>query len=502
MARISRSSLLAASALLAAGLSPGPRPIEAAEARVATFYIVRHAERADGPDGVDGGPPLTLTGMRRAEELRDTLRGAPIAAVYSTRTLRTWQTATPTATLAGVPIAAYNNLAPAFFAGLKAKHAGQAALIVGHSDTVDDLVSGLGGDPGAPIGDSFDNLFVVTVDGPSVKTERRKYRVIETIGRLEFAGVERSGDLSAIAAGPSPDDLVVGDDEGTAIQVLKKKVGDGYEVRSTIGLGGGGGDGKEFDIEGIARHGAGPAYYVVGSHAPRRKNIFRPDDEGSTLAKIRKRFEEDSPEREKDREVLFRVEIDPATGELAGGPPQKSTLRGMIDGNRVLAPFGKLAATENGVDIEGIASDGERLYVGLRGPVLRFGFAAVVAFKPEAPENADLRYLRMDGRGVRDLARVGGGFLVIAGPTGDSSQSCRLYHWDGESELPGVRGAGDPPAGKTTLLGTIPAAPGAPGAEPEGILVLKDEPNAPYEVLFVYDGVEGGSPTICRAMKP
>src|SRR4051794_32698317 len=102
-----------------------------AGAQVTTFYVVRHAER---PSDTEGGanPPLTVVGMRRAEELRDVLRGAPITAVYSTQTLRTWQTATPTATLAGVPVTAYDALSPAWFDDLKTRHLGQSVLIVGH----------------------------------------------------------------------------------------------------------------------------------------------------------------------------------------------------------------------------------------------------------------------------------------------------------------------------------------------------------------------------------
>lgn len=501
MARMSRSPRLVIAVLFLAGFAQTSKTVEAAEEVVTTFYVVRHAERPDSPDG-GNDPPLTVTGMRRAEGLRDTLRGIPIAAVYSTRTLRTWQTAMPTATRAGVSITPYaDNPEPAFFADLRAKHAGQGVLIVGHANTVRDIVSGLGGDPDGPIGDSFDNLFVVTHRGSAVETARRKYPVIETIGRPEFAGVSEPNDLSAIAAGPKADDLVVGSDEGSAIQVLGK-AGNGYGVRSTIELGMGQDNDKEFDIEGIARHGTGPAYYVVGSHARRRKNIFRKEDEGASLGKIRERFEDQSPDREKSREVLIRLDIDPETGKPVTGSLKRSSLHDMLDENRVLGPFSKLAATENGVDIEGIASDGERLYVGFRGPVLRFGFAIVVAFKPETPQENKLLYLRLDGRGIRDLARVHDGFLVIAGPTGDSTQSCQLYHWDGNSELPGARGATEPPPGLTTLLGNIPPAPGAPNAEPEGIVVLKDEPGAPYEILIVYDGVAGGSPTSCRVARP
>src|SRR5262249_46119697 len=158
-------------------------------------------------------------------------------------------------------------------------------------------------------------------------------------------------DLSAVATVPGGDDLVVASDEGSAIQVLKT-TGDGYEVRSTIALGGGGD--KEYDIEGITRHGAGMTYFVTGSHALRRKSIFRGGDPDATLAKIRKRFEVEPPDREKDRERLIRLRIDPGTGQMIEGSRSESSLRDLIDGHAVLSPFSRLPATENGVDIEGI----------------------------------------------------------------------------------------------------------------------------------------------------
>ena len=211
--------------------------------------------------------------MRRAEELRDVLREASIGAVYATQTLRTWQTATPTATLAGVPITPYGDLSPAFFSGLKTRHAGRAVLIVGHSNTVGEIVDGLGGTSGPSIGEEFDNLFIVTIDGTTTQTERRKYHVLEPVGSVEFAGLFHPSDLSGIAKGPSADELVVVSDEGSKLQVLKKS-GDGYLVRSSISLGADGGE-KEFDLEGAAKHGDGETYYLIGSHALKRKNIRR-----------------------------------------------------------------------------------------------------------------------------------------------------------------------------------------------------------------------------------
>ena len=74
---------------------------------------------------------------------------------------------------------------------------------------------------------------------------------------------------------------------------------------------------------------------------------------------------------------------------------------------------------------------------------------------------------------------------------------CQLYHWDGNDGLPGVREPGQPPQAKVTLLGTIQAPA---GAEPEGLVVLKDEPAGKfYEVMIVYDGIKGEADALPRS---
>ena len=50
-------------------------------------------------------------------------------------------------------------------------------LVVGHSNTIPELVDLLGGKPGAPIDEAseYDRLYVVTVDGRKIHTEMRRY---------------------------------------------------------------------------------------------------------------------------------------------------------------------------------------------------------------------------------------------------------------------------------------------------------------------------------------
>jgi hypothetical protein len=95
------------------------------------------------------------------------------------------------------------------------------------------------------------------------------------------------------------------------------------------------------------------------------------------------------------------------------------------------------------VDVEGIAVAGPRVYLGLRGPVLR-GWAIVLELRPEAdpdaPERLLLRpfpdgrryrkhVLRLDGLGVRDLCPHGDDLLVLAGPTMALDGPVHVFRW-------------------------------------------------------------------------
>jgi hypothetical protein len=113
-------------------------------------------------------------------------------------------------------------------------------------------------------------------------------------------------------------------------------------------------------------------------------------------------------------------------------------------------------------------------------------------------QDNELLFVNLDGRGIRDITKVQDGFLIVAGPVGDSTLSYRLYHWDGKDCIPGRRGDDDPEQGQTTLLGTIPTPC---GAKAEGITVLEENPSG-YDVLIVYDSAQDGGMTVFRARRP
>jgi broad specificity phosphatase PhoE len=136
----------------------------AAVAPGVTFIVVRHAEKA-GNDLKD--PDLSEAGNVRAVALAQRLASEPLSAIYSTDFRRTRQTARPTAEARGLPVSIYDARQPAgeFAARLRAAHAGGTVLVIGHSNTVPEIVGALSGQAVAPMTEAqFDRLYRVSTD--------------------------------------------------------------------------------------------------------------------------------------------------------------------------------------------------------------------------------------------------------------------------------------------------------------------------------------------------
>jgi hypothetical protein len=104
----------------------------------------------------------------------------------------------------------------------------------------------------------------------------------------------------------------------------------------------------------------------------------------------------------------------------------------------LIGPFTRIPAKEGGLDIEGIAVCGERVALGMRGPVIS-GHAVLLEVKIQFKKSGRLhlseapvkRLLAMEGLGIRDLKRCGDDLLILAGPTTSLSGPCALYRWRG-----------------------------------------------------------------------
>ena len=130
----------------------------------ATIFLVRHAERADSGGRRHGqrSRHSREAGRARAESLAAMLKDTKLTAIFATEFKRTQQTAAPTAAGAARdrPTMKADQTA-ALVAKLKA--ANGAVLVVGHSNTVPEVMTALGVKPPVTIADSeFDNLFIVT----------------------------------------------------------------------------------------------------------------------------------------------------------------------------------------------------------------------------------------------------------------------------------------------------------------------------------------------------
>lgn len=115
-----------------------------ASCSVQRYYIVRHAEKATAEPSMSSDVPLTPAGQQRAVHLAEVMKGAKLQQVYSTNTLRTRSTAAPTASAAGVQVTMYGPRPDSVFIRQLLSVKGNV-LVVGHSNTVDDLVNGLMG---------------------------------------------------------------------------------------------------------------------------------------------------------------------------------------------------------------------------------------------------------------------------------------------------------------------------------------------------------------------
>src|ERR1039457_5201569 len=134
-----------------------------------TVILVRHAEKAAAPAE---DPPLTVEGRQRAEALAAMLSASGVTSIYVTDYLRTQQTAEPLASLLHLtPQHTDAQKTPDLVAAIRAQKDG-VVLVVGHSNTVPEIIAALGV-PTVKIDDSeYDSLFVLTISGKDVSLLR------------------------------------------------------------------------------------------------------------------------------------------------------------------------------------------------------------------------------------------------------------------------------------------------------------------------------------------
>ena len=331
-------------------------------------------------------------------------------------------------------------------------------------------------------------------------------------GDLEARDIRES--LSAVVqTGPH---LWLGCDETATLERVTDQ-GDGryaghrtYRLADVVDLPGD--DDAEVDVEGLAW--APPYLWMVGSHGRKRG---KPDPaEG-----VEKAFEALADvDEDENRYLLARIPLeedaeggglvprracpdprDPSatlTSARLRGRGQRSALVRALKDDEHLRRYLKIPGKDNGFDVEGLAAAGGRLFLGLRGPVVR-GWAVVLEVEPaeaDRPERLKLRRIGPDGRryrkhlldldglGVREITAEGDDLLVLAGPTMGVRAPATLFRWRGAVKL-----QGDSITGRDQLQKLLDLPHDVDGGEdhPEGICCLQNGGGRDTEVLVVYD---------------
>jgi len=261
--------------------------------------------------------------------------------------------------------------------------------------------------------------------------------------------------------------------------------------------------GGESDIQGIAR--SGGWLWAVASHALVRRRPKPIHDDAKVVRRLGKL------RRDPNRFVIVRLAVqlgvdrrpEPVRVARDGrrsaliGAPRAETLVDLLRGDAHLAPFLAIPGQDNGFDIGGLAVVGDRLYVGLRGPVLR-GWAVVLEVRPAQdptdpgrlalgifPEGTRYRkhVLDLGGLGVRDLCPDGDDLLVLAGPTMALSGPVQVHRWRGA-----IAGGGGPVVRDAELPVETTVTNGEGVDHASAISLLgPDASDAPAQLLVVYD---------------
>lgn len=205
----------------------------------------------------------------------------------------------------------------------------------------------------------------------------------------------------------------------------------------------------EIDIEGMDY--SDGYLWLTGSHSSKRKKVKGKSDEKDIerLATIT---------TELNRFILARIPIidgelvkshSPVEGEKLTAACLQTTSNSNIlfetlKEDRHLQPFinANIPSKENGLDIEGLAVNGNKLFLGLRGPVLR-GWAIILELEIELIEPGILtlkeitaqgakykkHFFALNGLGVRELCIQGKDIIILAGPTMDLEGEMQIFRW-------------------------------------------------------------------------
>ena len=150
-------------------VAPAAAPVASAEVEAPKqVYVIRHLQKATGDD-----PSLTAEGAANAARLAELLGDKGITAIFATPTKRAMETAEPLARKLNLVVQPYQPRDFASLAAAVAKAPGPV-LIVGHSNTVPDIVAHFGAPRPVSLTEAdYGTLFVVDPAGTVATVEVR-----------------------------------------------------------------------------------------------------------------------------------------------------------------------------------------------------------------------------------------------------------------------------------------------------------------------------------------
>jgi Protein of unknown function (DUF3616) len=264
-------------------------------------------------------------------------------------------------------------------------------------------------------------------------------------------------------------------------------------------------DFDNLDGEGVAY--AESFFYVVGSHGcSRKKNKFQ------LSSFILARIKVDAQGRP----------IDTSGGVLGEGEFSKAVqttyrVSDWLTGSKDVAEFfGTSLKEKNGLNIEGVAAQGDRIWFGLRAPITTassdgkkldkqtfiVGGKIADLFAPgDKPSEAtpETAFFDLSGLGIRDLAALPDGrLLILAGPTSEEVVPYRLF-------------VADPGRKKAKLIGVLPEVKGRVKnddgedeevtGKAEGVALLGVTAGSAQAVIL-FDSLTNGAPRLAKFAIP
>jgi Protein of unknown function (DUF3616) len=267
---------------------------------------------------------------------------------------------------------------------------------------------------------------------------------------------------------------------------------------------------EEADVEGLVY--ADGYLWLVGSHSLKRKKPKLQDG----AEKAQKQLAKVSSDG--NRYLLARIPIVASDGTYTlakeetrngkkctaaqlHGNGKGNDLTEALRGDEHLGSFLTIPGKDNGFDIEGLAVAGERLFIGLRGPVLR-GWAVIleVELEEDNDQRSTLRlkaigpddrlyrkhFLHLGGLGIRDLCAQGSDLLILAGPTMDLDGPVTVFRWPDGTE---PKGENVVPASELERVLDVPYGQGVDHAE--GMTLFSPDGGKARSLLVVYDSASG-----------